>query len=80
MILFGFNFSFDDIFVGLTRFHFYKAAHIPLHIVETSLQAKSLAHIRRFQYGIFLIQMNIPEQGKYQSPPLLYARNEFCSR
>ena len=56
IILFRLHFATDSIFVSLTRFHFDKGGHIPLHIVETPLQSECFANIRRFEHSIRLIQ------------------------
>ena len=50
-------------FIRFARFHFYKAAHIPLHIVQTSLNAQRLANIGRFQHSLLFIQI-IPRLQK----------------
>ena len=56
VILLGHNLLVDGIFIRLAGLHFNKRSHVALHIVQTPLQAQSLAQVGRLQHGIPTVQ------------------------
>ena len=56
IVFFGKDFVLVTIFIGLTRFHFDKATHITLHIVQPTLYAQGFTDVGGFKNSIALIE------------------------
>ena len=56
IVFFRLHLAADGILVRLTGLHFNERGHIPLHVVQTPLQAQCFTDVRGFQHGISPIE------------------------